>query len=158
MPGGGAAGGCGWPASRAAVRVVAWLMVVLSAPSRVPMSVAGQVEVLAQAQGEDVVGEVELAVGPAAGALGPLAGASLPQVAALLAAGAERDLQRGGQGGQARGVQAGQRGMVQQVAAAPAGTGWFRCWLAGRAGERAGRCSSTRRGTGGVLRGAPRCL
>ena len=54
-----------------------------------------------------------------------LAGASVPEVAVLLAAGAERDLQRGGQGGQARRVHAGQRGMVQQVAGGAAGTGWL---------------------------------
>src|SRR6516162_6596592 len=92
---------------------------------------AGQVQVLAEAQGEYVAGEVELAVAAAAGgAVGALAGASLPEVAALLAAGAERDLQRGGQGGQVRRVHAGQRGLVQRVrAAAPGrdgGGSWFR--------------------------------
>src|ERR1017187_214066 len=77
----------------------------------------------AEQRGEYVAGEVELAVAPS-GARRPLAGASLPEVAALLVAGAERDLQRGGQGGQGGGVHAGQRGMVQQVTAAAAGTGW----------------------------------
>src|ERR1039458_7762386 len=75
--------------------------------------VAGQVQVLAEADGEYVAGEVELAVAPS-GARRPLAGASLPEVAALLVAGAERDLQRGGQGGQGGGGHAGQRGVVQQ--------------------------------------------
>ena len=112
----------------------------------------GQVQVLAHPGGEQVVGEVELAVGPA-GALRPLAGASVPEVAVLLAAGAERDLQRGGQGGQARRVHAGQRGMVQRahrrrgrdgLAVVPAP-------VPGRAGERAGRCSSTRHGSRGVF-------
>src|ERR1700757_968118 len=88
----------------------------------------GQVQVLAHPGGEQVAGEVELAVG-AAGAGGSLAGASVPQVAALLAAGGERDLQRGGQGVQVGGVQSGQRGVVQGGGVAQPGRGgrrWFR--------------------------------
>ena len=98
----------------------------------------GQVQVLAHPGGEQVAGEVELAVAAAAaGALGQLAGASVPEVAALLAAGAERDLQRGGQGGQVRRVQAGQRGMVQQVAAARPGRAG--CGSGSGSGSGAGR-------------------
>src|ERR1039457_4476094 len=154
MPGGWAAGGCGQSASRLAVRLVAWLTGVLSAPSRAPMTFGGRCRCWRRgtastwavrpsfrvlppaAAGGRVCGGAGLAF-PPSGARRPLAGVSLPEVAVLLVAGAERDLQRGGQGGQVRRVHAGQRGMVQQAAGGAAGTGWlwFRLRFRGGPGD-----------------------
>src|ERR1700723_1467184 len=91
----------------------------------------GQVQVAAYQGGEQAVGEVELAVVPAA-AWGPLAGPAGAVVAPLFLAGAERDVQRGSQAGQGLRVGAGQRGVAEDLlAAAPCGGG-------GRPGFRGG--------------------
>ena len=86
--------------------------------------VRGQVQVLGQPPGDDVVGEVDLAAG--GGAVGDRldAAVSAAGVSGLLAVGAEGDLQRGGQVVQIAGIKAGQRGVVQGLLRdAP---GWFR--------------------------------
>ena len=75
-----------------------------------------QAEVIAEAQDEDVVGDVgaEVAVrtNPADGVDAP---ASAPEVVLLLAASVERDFQRGGQCFEVTGPQAGESGVVQGV-------------------------------------------
>ena len=97
----------------------------------------GQVQVLAQAEGDQVVGEVDPAV--AVGAVpvpdGVDAAAAAAGVVALLAAGAGRDVQGCGQGVQVAGVHAGQRGVVQDGLGAAAGTLRFRLWFRGGSGS-----------------------
>jgi hypothetical protein len=88
--------------------------------------------VLAQAPGDHVVGEVDPAAGGGPAGDGLDAAASAAGVSGLLAAGAEGDFQRGSQGVQVAGVQAGERGMVQQAGGAAAG------WLRWRGGDRVG--------------------
>jgi hypothetical protein len=75
-----------------------------------------QAEMVAEAQDEDVAGDVgaEVAVGagPADGVDAP---ASAPEVVLLLAVGVERDFQRGGQRFEVTGLEAGEDGMVQGI-------------------------------------------
>src|ERR1700722_3104443 len=98
----------------------------------------GQVQVAAYQGGEQAVGEVELAV-VAAAARGPLAGAAGAVVAALFLAGAERDVQRGGQAGQGLRAGAGQGGVAEGLLAGPPwrGRGRFR-WRGGAGAGRQG--------------------
>ena len=160
MEGDGAAGGSrpgGRPARRLAVRLVAWLTVVGSTPSRAPMRVHGQVQVVRGSRVRSGRGRRGRACSgrgrrPVAGAAGGGCGA----VAALLAVGrpAGRPRRRPGRRRPAR-VQAGQRGVVQGGRVAQAGRGRRRAAAgpgAARAARRAAGCSSTRRGTHDVLR------
>ena len=75
-----------------------------------------QAEMVAEAQDEDVAGDVgaEVAVGagPADGVDAP---ASAPEVVLLLAVSVERDFQRGCQRFQVTGLEAGEGGMVQGI-------------------------------------------
>jgi hypothetical protein len=92
----------------------------------------GQVQVVVEAEGPDVAGQVgpAAAVGAAAGADGVHLAAAAAGVVALFAAGAERDFQGGGQRVQVLGGHAGECGVVQGVPAGRAGRrGRFRCWL-----------------------------
>ena len=76
----------------------------------------GQAEMVAEAQDEDVVGDVgaEVAVGARA-ADGVDAAAPAPEVVLLLAVSVERDFQRGCQRFQVTGLEAGEGGMVQGI-------------------------------------------
>src|SRR3974390_2144415 len=98
--------------------------------------VDGKAQMVAETDGEHVVERVDPALAVRAGAVpdGVDAPAAAADVVVLLAAGAGRDLQGGGQRVQGRRVQAGQRGAVQHVPGAAPGRGrpWFR--LRGRPG------------------------
>ena len=94
-----------------------------------------QVQVLPEAGGQHVIEQVDLA--GRRGALGVDAAAAAAGVEVLLAAGAEREVQSGGQGGQVRGVHAGQRGVAEDVLAAAARVGGF--WFRRRGGAGDGR-------------------
>ena len=75
-----------------------------------------QAEVVAEAQDEDVVGDVSAQVAVGAGPEdGVDAPASAPEVVLLLAVGVERDFQRGGQRFQVAGLEAGEDGVVQGI-------------------------------------------
>ena len=93
-----------------------------------------QVQVRAEAGGEHVIEQVDFA-GRRDGGLGVDAAVAAAGVEVLLAAGAEREVQGGGQGGQVCGVHAGQRGVVQDVLAAAACPGRFRFRRRGGAGD-----------------------
>src|SRR5579871_3968711 len=91
----------------------------------------GQAEMVAEAQDEDVVGDVGAEVAVGAGAADGIdAAAPAPEVVLLLAASVERDCQRGCERCEVTGLQAGEGGMVQDFLPGPVRG----CGLRGRPG------------------------